>query len=419
MHKKFDSTSAFADNFDLYLDTWMNNGRYEPTQDILTVKDMITTSNASEWLPQIVENVVREPVEPNLIIPMLLDNVAYDGSSKITFGSIGSLVAFDIPEGGEYPEQSLQIGPGAMTVTTGKVGLSFKFAEEMIRDAKFDVINMHLRAGAAALARKKEVKGMNFISSMGVTLFDNVRPTTSAFGPCTGRGISGAGNGSCRMEDLMKAYAHIMIQGYVPDTILIHPLAWAMWMSDPLLQTIVKNTGMGQYFQPHNMPQGARPWRNASQGGMGITSGYGAVVPAGNAASQTPTANLKLDQNLQSAAVIPSYFPHPLRVIVSSFAPYNPSNQTVDIMIFDSSNLGALLVRQGVTSDRWEDLSVDIIKVKMKEEYGFAIYEDGLAIGVLRNVAIKPNEIALPVQPTISSAGSLSDIPINTAISGL
>jgi hypothetical protein len=417
MSNKFDKNTSFGDKFNLFKDTWFQNGFYEPSQEVISVKDMISTPNAAEWMPRIVEEAVREPAEPNLMIPALLDNVQYNGAAKITLGAIGSLVAFDIGEGEEYPEQSLNIAPGSMTIATGKSGLAFKFTDEMLRDSVYDVINLHLRAGAAALARRKEFKGFDYINSMGVTLFDNVSPTTSIFGVCTGRGMSGAGNGSCRMEDLLKAYAHLMIQGYVPDTILMHPLAWSIWMTDPMLQAVVKNTGMGSWFQPHNMPKSALPWKSSSQGGAGINSGYGAYVPAGNAASATATDPIKLDQNLQSAAVIPSYFPHPLRVLVSSYAPYHKNNQTVDIQIFDSRNLGALLIRQGVTSDRWEDLSTDITKVKMKEEYGFQIYEDGLAIGVIRNVPIKPNYISGPVQPTISTSGSLEDIVATTAIS--
>jgi hypothetical protein len=88
-------------------------------------------------------------------------------------------------------------------------------------------------------------------------------------------------------------------------------------------------------------------------------------------------------------------------------------------MIFDSSNLGALVVDEDVSMDQWEDLSTDIIKIKLKERYAFAIYEDGLAIGVMRNIPVKANEIALPVHPTISAAGSIDELNTGTAISGL
>jgi hypothetical protein len=99
--------------------------------------------------------------------------------------------------------------------------------------------------------------------------------------------------------------------------------------------------------------------------------------------------------------------------------PFNVNNATCDIIICDSNNLGALVVDEEVTMDQWEDLSTDIVKIKLKERYAFAIYEDGLAVGVLRNVPIKANEITLPVTATISAAGTLSELTTTTAISGL
>jgi len=418
-HNQAFGDSANAQSYNLFRDTWFNNGWNEPTQRTVKFRDLIATPNAAVWMPQVVEEIVREPVEPMLIVPRLLDRIAYTPAARITVPALGALVAYDIAEGMSYPEQTLNVAPGSITINTGKSGVAFKITEEMKMYSQFDIINMHIRAGRRALDRHKERKGMDFISSLGVTLFDNVTPDASMFGTCTGRSITGAGNGSCRMEDLLKAYAHVMMQGYTPDTILIHPLAWSMWMADPLLQTIVKNTGNGQWFQPHNMAKSNRPWANASQGGTGMSSTYGQYTAPGNAASETATTAAEIDQNLNSPAVIPSYFPHPLTVLVSPFVPYNSANNTCDIMIFDSANLGALVVDHDVKVDTWEDMATDNSKVKLKERYAFASYADGLSAGVIKNVPIKANEIALPVSATISAAGSLDELTVTTAITGL
>lgn len=419
MSRKIDHAKAFGDSYELFRDTWFANGFNEPTQQKIEFKDIMATPNAQYWMPKVVEEIVREPVEPMLIIPSLLDRISYTPAARITFPAIGALVAFDLAEGQAYPEQQLNVAPGSITINVGKTGVAFKITEEMQKYSQYDVMNMHIRAARRALDRHKEKKGMDYITSMGVRLYDNKNPSTSVYGTCTGRSITGAGNGSCRMEDLLKAYAHIMMQGYTPDTILMHPLTWSMWMADPLLQTIVKNTGNGSWFQPHNMPKSGLPWANASQNKMGIHGGYGQYTPPDNNASATPTSVSEIDQNLNSAPVIPNYFPHPLRVLVSPFAPFNTYNNTCDIMIFDSSNLGALVVDEDVSIDQWEDMSTDIMKVKLKERYTFAIYEDGLAIGVLKNVPIKANEIALPVTATISAAGSLDELDQTTSISGI
>jgi hypothetical protein len=422
MTNRFDPAKVFGDSYELFRDTWLNNGFNVPAQTKVEFKDLLATPQATIWMPKVIEEIVREPVEPMLIVPSLLDRIAYTPAARITFPAMGAMVAFDLAEGQTYPEQSLNVAPGSMTVNVGKTGIMFKITEEMQKYSQFDIMNMHIRAGRRGLDRHKEKKGMTFISGMGVTLFDNKLPTESVYGTCTGRAITGAGNGSCRMEDLLKAYSHIMMQGYTPDTILLHPLAWSMWMIDPFLQTIAKLTGNGPWFQKTNMAKQGRPWANSSQGGQGMPGGYGQYTPPGNAASETPTdptnAN-EFDQNLNSPAVIPRYFPYPLRVLVSPFVPFNEDTNTCDIMIFDSANLGALVVDEDVSIDQWEDQNADIIKVKLKERYCFASYEDGLAVGVLRHIPIKANEIALPVHPTISVAGSLSDLDVTTAISGL
>lgn len=422
MTKQFDPAKAFGDSYELYRDTWFNNGLNAPTQSQLTFKDLLATPQAAVWMPKVIEDVVREPVEPMLIVTNLFDRIAYTPAARITVPAMGAMVASDLAEGQTYNEYGLNIAPGTITINVGKTGIMFKITEEMQKYSQYDVLNMHIRAGRRGLDRHKEKKGMDTISGMGVTLFDNISPTTSVYGTCTGRNIVGAPNGSCRMEDLLKAYSHLMMQGYTPDTILLHPLAWSMWMIDPFLQTIAKNTGNGMWFQRHNMAKSGVPWKAASQGGIGRQGGYGAYTPGNNAASATPSdpANAnQIDQTLNSPAVIPGYFPYPLQVLVSPFVPFDEDNQTCDIMIFDSANLGALVVDEDVMTDQMEDWNADIIKVKLRERYAFAIYEDGLAAGVMRNVPIKANEIALPVHPTISAAGSLSEIDVTTAISGL
>jgi len=418
-NKTIDYVVAFGDNVDsdsLFIDTWLNNGWNEPGQAEINVKDMLATPNANVWMPKVVEEIVREPQEPLTIVPQLLDQIPYDPAAKITMLGMGAITAADIPEGGAYPERMLQLTPGNITVNVSKSGVALKITEEMVMASNFPLINMHILAGKRALDRHKEKKGMNWITGMGVSLFDNISPTTSIFGPCTGRAISGLGNGSSTVEDLHKGYAHVMMQGFVPNVLLMHPLAWSMWMLDPMLQTIVKNTGNGQWFQNASPARQALPWKNASQGGIGLGSGRGVYTPGGNAAGASATAPIDIDQTLQSKAQIPSYFPHPLTVIVTPYVPFDEDNNTTDIFLLDSMNLGAMFVQHGVEVDEWEDMSVDITKIKLKERYGFYIYEDGLGIGVFRNVSIKANEISLPVQATISSAGSLSAIPIDTAV---
>jgi hypothetical protein len=403
-----------------FIDTWKNNGWNEVVSERFEISDLIATPNATHWLPQVIEEIVREPVEPLTIIPSILDRVNYTSGLRITLPAIGAIVADDIAEGQPYPETQLQIAPGSQTITVGKSGVAFKISEEMIKHSMFDIVNLHLMAGRKALDRHKEVKGFNYITGMGVELFNNRTPTTSVHGVCTGRAIDGSGNGSMRMEDLIKAYAHVMFQGFIPNALILHPLTWAMWMADPVLRIIAMNTGnMGAWFNNPNVARQSLPWQNSSQARRGRSGGFGQYTPGGNAASATATALTAMDPTLSSRPSIPGYFPFPLQTIVTPFAPYNVANNTCDIIICDLNSLGALVVEEDVSVDEWDDKSVDMTKYKLREKYSFAVYDEGLGIGVMKNIPVKANEIALPMQATISGAGSLSEISASTAIAGL
>ena len=53
--------------------------------------------------------------------------------------------------------------------------------------------------------------------------------------------------------------------------------------------------------------------------------------------------------------------------------------------------------------DEWVDKSVDITKIKLRERYGLAVYNQGQGIAIAKNVSIEPNEIVLPPQATVST----------------
>ena len=71
--------------------------------------------------------------------------------------------------------------------------------------------------------------------------------------------------------------------------------------------------------------------------------------------------------------------------------------------MIDTKELGALCVIENPTMDEWDDPARDIKKVKIRERYGIAIFNEGQAISVARNVSIEPNEIVLPPQAIVSN----------------
>jgi len=401
-----------------YAYAWYNNGQL-PTGDPdnrITVEDAIATPNAAIWLPKIIQDIVKEAIEPMLVGTSLLQRIEYHAGLTITFPAVGALEAADIAEGMAYPERQLSIGGATATASIGKSGLAVKITEEMIRYSQYDLIAMHLRAGGQALARHKEKKIFNFIGAMGVPCFDNLNPTSSAFGVTTGRALDGSANGSVIMDNIFDAYAQILLQGFTPNTLLMHPLSWAMFVKDPVMRLMMLNGAGGTWFGTHSgNPSGRASWDASSQGGLGVSGGQN-ITQGGNAAGQTATKIEGYPQTINSAPNMPSYFPFPFRIVVSPFVRFNPSTRLTDIMLFDSNELGALIVDEEVTTDEWSDPAVDIRKVKLRERYGIGIRNEGLAIGVIRNVKVVPNEVVLPAQATQNVSSSISAIPATTPV---
>ena len=380
---------------------WKNNGNLEDGQRV-KLNDALSVPNAPMLMPKVISNIVKEAAEPLLVGTSLLQRINYSYGQTITFPAVGAMVAADIAEGQEYPERSLQMGGATVTASIGKSGVAVKVTDEMIRYSQFDVIGMHLRAAGRALARHKEVKIFNFIRSVGVTCFDNVNPASSLKGVTTGRDMKGAGNGSVTMDDIFDAYAQVITQGFTPNTLLMHPLTWTMFVKDATLRSFVLGNNGGNMFAGWSGSAAVRaPWDNSSQGGLGMSAGQD-ITPGGNAAGLSASPLSAYPQTLSTAPQLPGYMNIPFRIIVSPFVPYDPRRKLTDIYMFDSAELGVLIVDEEVTTEEFDDPRVDIRKIKLRERYGIGILNEGKAIATLKNVHVVPNEVVLPAQAHIN-----------------
>lgn len=374
--------------------------------------DALSVPDAPMLLPKVVSNIVREAQEPLLVGASLLQRINYSYGQTITFPAVGALVAADIAEGQEYPETRLAMGGATVTATIGKSGLAVKITEEMIRYSQFDVIGMHLRAAGRALARHKEVKIFNLIRTLGVCVFDNVNPEKSLKGVTTGRSLNGSPNGSLTMDDVFDCFAQVMTQGFMPDTLLMHPLTWVMFVKDPNLRMFAIMSGGGTFFANWTGSVNQQYAANASQGGLGVGAGSNVVAPGDRAGVAPPSSITEFSPVMNSAPQLPGYLGMPMRIIVSPFVPFDPRRRLTDIYMFDSRELGALIVDEEVTTDEFQDPRVDIRKIKLRERYAVAILHEGQAIATIKNVHVVPNEIVLPAQAHIDVQSSAL-APIN------
>jgi len=397
-----DINAIFKDNnYDAYEMCWRRNGYVVGQSEPISMKDALSVPDSPMWMPRVIQNVVREAVEPLLVGANLLHRINYSYGQTITFGAVGAMYADDIAEGQEYPERKLNIAGGSVTCTVGKSGLAVKVTNEMIRYSQYDVVGMHLRAAGRALARHKETKIFNMIKNLGVVTHDNASPGASIYGVTHGRDITGAANGSIILDDLFDAFAQVIAQGFMPNTLLMHPLTWVMFMKDAHLRALALASGRNTFFGTYQgNPVGRAPWDN--NGGLGPSVGQ----------SIDPNSPITAyPQTIDSKPNFPDLgFPFPFQVVVSPFVNFNPVTKLTDIMVFDSNELGVLVVDEDITTEDFDDPSVDIRKIKIRERYGVAILNEGHAVAVMKNISIKPNAIVMPARAHIDVAGSIAEI---------
>jgi hypothetical protein len=77
---------------------------------------------------------------------------------------------------------------------------------------------------------------------------------------------------------------------------------------------------------------------------------------------------------------------------------FDPVTRTTDILMFNSKNLGALIVKQDPQVVSWEDNRYGIQEMAIDEHYGLGIINEGQAIATMKNVKVRPNEFVLPAR---------------------
>ena len=195
-------------------------------------------------------------------------------------------------------------------------------------------------------------------------------------------------------------FAQVMHNGWVPDMLLVHPLTWLMFVQDAQLRAFAQAAG-------GPLPYGQWAGQVATQdlpgsfGGEGATGGIEGGVPG--AANGTPKAS----NQMTAAPVVPSYLGIPLRVVVSPFVPYDAGNNTTDILLADSSQLGFYIEDHAAQTDEWQDPETDILKIKIKERFTLREKNRGLGMAVAKNVVVTSNQIVLPAQASIDVAGAI------------
>jgi len=363
---------------------WKDNGAIPGRKDRVTYEELcaidrkhtaemkdFTSTDHPLLIPRVVGEIVKEAIEPNIVLTPLLQRINYSHGTQLTFPAVGALTAADIPEGGEYPERSLDLA-GQVVAIIGKSGVAVKFTEETIRYSLFDVMSMHLRAAGRALVRWKERKVADLIvdnAGGSNTLFDN---TVTAHPSTTGRDAGGTYNGTLTLDDLFSAYATMVNRGFTPNTLIMNPFAWQIF-ADEAMQRAFGFQNASQMWQVLQGGLGNAPqWSNGN---------------FGNGLLQNTTVSSP-QQLATTFTTVPGIFPYPFRIIVSPYMPYDASINTTDMVMCDVAELGVLVVDEEVMTESWDDPARDIMKVKLRERYGLGSMNSGEGTGLLKGISI-------------------------------
>lgn len=408
-------------------DTWINSGRTPQGERIPWAsmastlspknKDLVTTTEVKALLAKSTEMIVREPIEPLLSITGLFNRIPSQGlKTEILLGAIGAVNAGEVDELGTYPEVNFDLGGGIQVAHIGKSGIAASFSDEALRYTTWDIMAINLRLMAAAVARYTEFKSVHTLRSMGTTLFDNAVPTSSLFGVTTGRAMGGSANGTLTMDDLMQGYTYMVETGFTPDTLVMSPQMYFMWVRDPILRHLFLQGSGNIFFATWSGNPGTRAsWSNGMLGGRGPSNGQ-SLIPGSAASGETASGITEYSNQANSSPVVPGYFPFPLRIIVSPMIPYDPSTKLGDIYLLASGLVGFHLIDEEQTTIEWRNEDIEATKVKIRQRDAFAVGWDGMGIGVFRNVKNAQNFYHGHVQLQQTVSGTLTEIDSDTAV---
>jgi hypothetical protein len=337
--------------------------------DVAEFADLQMSREQPLLMPRVVAETVREALEPALLLTPLLQKINFSNGTTITFPAVSSMMAGDlrIPERGEYPEGKLQFA-GQITAQIGKHGIKVSMTEEAIRYSIMDIWGMNFRAAGRALARHKEQQVVDQIFGQGQIYFDN---STIGGRKTTGRDMTGAFNGTFTQDDLFEMWADLVKDGFIPDTIMMHPFAWPIFARDPVLRNLAYINGGGPVIA------------NGYQGAPGSGAGF-------DLGGLNQQRNLDEPANQASTySSVPGTFPFgQIRMIITPFVDYNLTNNATDIWLFDSRDLGIMVVDEGVMTEEWNDPEHDVRSIKLRERYGIANANNGRSIRRAKSVVV-------------------------------
>lgn len=332
------------------------------------LNDAIGLAELRNYIPRVMTTIVREAVEPVIVLQNLFRRVNLPGAMvQVKFPNVGAMVAQDIGEGQQYPEQKLQLA-GYVNAMMGKVGLKIALTDEARRYTSFDVVALHVRAAGRAMARHKERKCYDALSDNATVAYDN-SGGASTNGSTGGRAFDFTGNDTLVVDDIFQMYADLVNAGFIPTDFIVNPIGWLLFARDPSLRAFAFWNG--------------QPLLQNVEGNVG-NIGVDPLGPSGGSG----TAYTSINQATTQASLARGMWAHRLGTIVSPFVTFDTAAKTTSVFLVDREEVGLLIQDEDIVTDAWDDPSRDVFFQKWRERYGVGVSNDGEGLLVAKSVSI-------------------------------
>jgi hypothetical protein len=381
----------------------------------IRIKDALMSKDFPQLFYAATEILMKDRIIPNRVITdNLFQTIPYQGSAvNVTIRTFGGVEVEEVPEAGEYPETFSAVSDQAyrLFIEIKKYGAKIAGTRELLESDNWGIFAYMLRSLGTELMNKKEWLASKMLNEKaGYVLMDNVTPSSSELGSCTGRGIDGAPNGAFGIDDMMNMLAWSQLRGYMIDTILVNPFAWTLWARDAEIRevmfgngvTYIPNGSAGQGWDP--MPWGSMGQPFGTFGGNGIPSMAPGSVSGGNWLTADPIygklgfaphAWPNINPMGATYYTTPKHIDRPLKIIVTPLVPLVRSSSgaasgkyITNIIFAQSSKCGLILQKEAANMESWKDIEREIDFIKIRERYGMAMQEQGRAVAIAKNVVL-------------------------------
>lgn len=313
--------------------------------DNFALKEFLATPSAQVLIPRVIVGAMREAAEPLYIGTKMLQKIRLKSGQSMVFPSIGIMRAYDVAEGQEIPEDTIDWQTHETPeIRVGKSGVRVRVSDEMISDSQWDIVSMLIKQAGRAMGRHKEQKAFHQFRKHGHTVFDNYRRVENGGYGTTGLDKNGALNDTFSAEDFLDLIIAVMANEYNVTDLLMHPLAWTVFAKNELMGNLQAN------------PYGNYPVKG-NPGGMAL-----------------------------GPESIQGRIPFGLSVSLSPFIPLDKKSRRFDVYAVDRNNIGVMLVKDDMKTEEFDEPARGLKNLKMIERYGIGVLNQGNAIAVAKNI---------------------------------